>query len=190
MIKQKKLTTLCALITVALSLSIVACESRTDQVDGGGVLLSITDFNGLPVQISVNNAAAVGLVQLGEVTVNNVLKNPNAPSSALQNVEIDSYEVVFTRQDTGTRVPPVLVRQLFSGVPVNGTTIIENLPVLSLEQLETTPLTDLLFVNGGFDTETGGQTILLNLGLRFFGKTLSGDEVDTQVAGFTVEFTQ
>lgn len=188
--KQIKLAKLSALAVLVLSLSLTACESRTDKVDGGGVLLSISDFDGLPAQVSVNNATATGLVQIGEVIIDNIPKNANAPTSALQNVEIDSYEVVFTRADTGTRVPPVLVRQIFSVAPVNAGVTLENLPVLSFEQLSTTPLTDLLFVNGGFDSETGGQTILLNLGLRFFGRTLSGDEVDTQVAGFTVEFTQ
>ena len=186
--RRKNLLLTVALVTLVL-LSAVGCESRTDKIDGGGVLLSISDFDGLPVQISVNNAGAVGLVQVGEIIIQNVVKNPNEPTSQLQNVELESYEVIYTRQDTGTRLPPAFVRELFSVVPVGGTATIENLPVMSLEQLDAEPLSDLLFQNGGFDSETGAQTILLNLRIRFFGRTLSGDEVDTQLAGFTVEFT-
>ena len=186
---KRRISLLPAALATLVLLSVVGCESRTDEVDGGGVLLSISDFDGLPVQVSVNNANAAGLLQVGEIVIQSVVKNPSQPTSQLMNVELESYEVVYTRQDTGTRLPPAFVRQLFSVVPVGGTATLENLPVMSIEQLEASPLSDLLFQNGGFDTETGGQTILLNLRIRFFGRTLSGDEVDTQLAGFTVEFT-
>ncbi len=189
MTKQTKLTKSFLLGLVALMLALGACESRTDKVDGGGVLLSISDFDGLPVQISVNGAVGGGLVQVGEIVIDNIPKAPGQPTSSLQNVEISSYEVTYQRADTGTRLPPVFVRQIFSSIPVNGSVTLENLPVMSLEQLTTVPLSDLQFINGGFDTETGGATILLNLRLRFFGRTLSGDAVDTQTAGFTIEFT-
>ena len=189
MMKRRKNLLLTVALTTLTLLAVVGCESRTDKVDGGGVLLSISDFDGLPVQVSVNAATAGGLVQVGEIVIQSVVKNPSEPTSQLQNVELESYEVVYTRQDTGTRLPPVFVRELFSVVPVGGTATIENLPVMSLEQLDAEPLSDLLFQNGGFDSETGAQSILLNLRIRFFGRTLSGDEVDTQLAGFTVEFT-
>jgi hypothetical protein len=172
------------------SLALLGCESRTDKVDGGGVLLSVSDFDGLPVAVSMDVAAAVGLVQVDEITIQNVVKNPTGARSSLMNVELDSYEVTFTRADTGTRLPPPLVRNLFGVVPVGGSDTLENLPILSLEQIGSPPLSDLLTINGGVDLETGGQTILLNLSLRFFGETLSGDPVDSAPARFTVEFTR
>ncbi|REJ84001.1 MAG: hypothetical protein DWQ36_00170 [Acidobacteria bacterium] len=180
--------TFAALITV-LGLGLGACESRTDKTDGGGVLLSVSDFDGLPVQVGVNNAvAAGGLVQIEEITIQNIAKDPFGSTSQLMNVEMDSYEVTFTRADGGSRVPPSLVRDIFGVAPVNGTETYENLPVMSLEQLDTEPLSDLQFINGGFDRETGDQTILLNFRLRFFGRTLSGDAVQTEPIGFTIEF--
>lgn len=190
MTQQTRLTKSAVLLFLSLLLiTLGACESRTDKVDGGGVLLSISDFDGLPAQVAVNGALATGLVQVDEIDIQNIAKNPNEPTSSLQNVEISSYEVTYTRADTGTRLPPVFVRQLFSSIPVDGTIILENLPVMSLEQLDATPLSDLQFINGGLDSETGENTILLNLRMRFFGRTLSGDAVETQTAGFTVEFT-
>ena len=177
---------------VFLSLLVVAamgCESRTDQTGGGGVLLSVSDFDGLPIGASVNNSAAAGFLQVGELTITNVIKDPNGTGSNLMNVEILSYEVSYTRADTGTRTPPQMVRGLFGVAPAGGEYLVENLPVMAAEQFLNPPLSDLLFQNGGFDKETGSTVIKLNLILRFFGRTLSGDEVETDPVSFTVDFT-
>lgn len=171
----------------ALLLASTACENRTDRTDGGGVLLSISDFDGLPIQVSANGAFAVGFVSIDQITVQNITKDPGQPTSDLMNVEMKSYEVTFSRADTGTRVPPPLVRQILGLAPVNGTETYDNLPILTLEQLDTIPISDLLVQNGSFDKETGLQTILLNFSIRFFGRTITGDEVATAPEGFTVE---
>lgn len=181
-----------ALLGAALlcSLALLGCESRTDKVDGGGVLLSVSNFDGLPIQVSMDQAAAAGLVTIGQLTIENIVKDPSGATSDLMNVEIESVEVTFSRADTGTRLPPPLVRGLFGVVPVGGSDTIENLEILTLQQLGAPPLSDLLTINGGVDTETGGRTILLNFSMRFFGRTLSGDAVDTAPARFTIEFTR
>ena len=182
-------TTMRLFLAAAITLSLIGCETRTDRVDSGGVILSISDFDGLPIGVSVNAAAATGFVQLGEVTITNVIKDPNGVGSELMNVEIQSYEVIFTRADNGTRVPPLLVRGIFGAAPVGGTLVIDGLPIVDEAQLLATPLSDLLFQNGGFDKETGSTNIKLNLFLRFFGRTLSGDEVETDPAALTIDFT-
>ena len=41
-------------LIVCLVVVFTACESRTDRTDSGGVLLSIMDFDGLPIAVSVN----------------------------------------------------------------------------------------------------------------------------------------
>jgi hypothetical protein len=138
----------------------------------------------------MDQAAANGLVQVGQITVQNVVKDPSGSISDLMNVEIESFEITFSRADTGTRLPPPLARALFGVIPVNGSDTIENLEILTLQQLGAPPLSDLLTINGGIDTETGGRTILLNFSMRFFGRTLSGDAVDTAPARFTIEFTR
>lgn len=164
--------------------SLLACESRTDRTDGGGVLLSISDFDGLPIAVAVNSSN--GFLQVGEIQITSVIKNPDLVGTSIMNVEIQSYEVIYTRGDTGTKVPPIFVRGLFGVVPVGGIFTVENLPVMAPEQFNVPPMSDLLFQNGGFDKETGQRQIILNFHIRFFGRTLSGDAVDTAPASFTV----
>lgn len=181
---MKRLITLSILTTLALVLS--ACEGRTDKVDGGGVLLSVSDFDGLPLRVAVNSAGA--LLQVGEFVVENVPKNPSAGVSDLMNVEIRSFEVTYTRADQGSRIPTPYTNGLFGVVPVNGTFTVENLDVMGAEQFLNAPLSDLAFENGGFDKETGSRVVRMNLSIRFFGRTLSGDSIATAPASFTVEF--
>ncbi|MCZ6726625.1 MAG: hypothetical protein O7A98_04645 [Acidobacteria bacterium] len=173
------------LVALALVLVVGACDSRLEKTDGGGVILTISDFDGLPIRVAVNST---NLLQIDEITVSNIPKNPNLPTSALMNVEIYSYEITFTRADDGTRLPVAFVRGIFGEAPVNGSFVLENAPIMGFDQFNNPPLSDLLFQNGGIDTETGRPRIALNLRLRFFGRTLSGDEVQTQSAPFTIDF--
>jgi hypothetical protein len=59
---------------------------------------------------------------------------------------------------------------------------------MGAEQFLNPPLEDLLFINGGVDSETGSQVIKLRFRLRFFGRTLTGDQVATEPASFDIEF--
>ena len=174
------------LILAFAVLGLSACESRTDKTDGGGVLLSVSDFDGLPIRIFVNTSGAI--VQVGEIEIQNIVKDPTGIISDLMNVEIRSYEVAYSRADSGTRVPNKLVNFLFGVAPAGGTTVFQNLPVMEAEQFLNPPISDLFFQNGGFDKETGDEVIVLNLTIRFFGRTLSGDAVETAPSTFTVEF--
>ncbi|MCL4838683.1 MAG: hypothetical protein KJ058_12040 [Thermoanaerobaculia bacterium] len=170
-----------ASVAVLALLATVGCQSRTDKTDGGGVLLSITDFDGLPVVVS----AADGPFQIDEIEVQSVVKDPTGSTSALMNVELESYQVTFARADTGSRVPPVLVEYVFGVVPVNGNYTLFNPPFMRFDQLNNLPIKDLL--DYGYDRETGSQVIRLTVGIRFFGRTLSGKKVDSAPAYFTID---
>lgn len=166
-----------------LALALVGCESRTDRTDGGGVLLSVTDFDGLPINVSASTLSE--LAQIESITITNVAKNPTGNTSALMNVEIQSYEVTFERLDGGTRTPPKLIEYVFGVVPVDGTMVLDNGPFMRAEQFNTQPILGL--ANTGLDSETGSRSIRLRVGLRFFGHTLSGDAVDSAPAFFTID---
>lgn len=176
------------LILGVLSLGVLSCGDERTLNSEGTVILSLTDFDGLPFQVSVNQAAQLGAVTVDSLTLQNVPKDPNGATSELMSIELDSVEITYERRDTGTRVPPPRVRSIFSLVPVGGTSNLENLEILGFEQLLSPPLSDLLFENGGFDTETGSNLIILDVNIRFFGRTLGGDEVASGFDSFRIEF--
>ena len=64
-----------------LALALGACSSGDlSKTDSGGVTLSITDFDGLPISVS---ASSGDLAQIGSLTVSNVAVNPSATTSDL-----------------------------------------------------------------------------------------------------------
>jgi hypothetical protein len=189
--KEVKTTTKLAqacLVAVAV-LGVLGCESRTDRTDGGGVLLSITDhqFGNITIPISVNGTGL--FVQADSITLQNIVKDPDGSSSPLMNVELDSYQITYRRVDQGTRTPPTFTEAIFGVVPAGGTDSINNFNLLGPEQLTNPPLSDLLAVNGGFDRETGSPVISLELGITFFGRTLSGDRVASNTARTRLDFS-
>lgn len=173
------------LLPLAAGLVALGC-SDADEVDSGGVSLVIADFDGLPIRVAVNTAGAA--VQVEEIELESIIQNPDLGTGNLQTIELRSYEVRFTRADTGTRVPTPLVQGLLGTVPPGGSTTLENLPVMLAEQMLNPPVSDLLFVNGGSDRETGSEVIKLNLIIRFFGRTLGGRDVVSNAQSFAVEF--
>src|SRR3990167_3507007 len=171
------------LILGCLVVGLLGCEQRTDKTDGGGVLLSISDFDGLPISVSASGSG--GVAQIEQLTISNIVKDPTGSSSELMNVELESMEVVYTRADAGTRTPPTLVEFIFGVVPAGGTMTIDNMPFMRPAQIENPPISDPL--DFGFDQETGSQVIRLTVRLRFFGRTLSGKEVESAPAYFTID---
>ena len=170
----------------SLVLALGACSSGDlSKTDSGGVTLSVTDFDGLPISLSASGSG--DLAQIGSLTVNNVAVDPTGNTSNLMNVEIQSYEVTFTRADNGTRVPPKLVNYVFGIAPVGGNFVLTDGPFMRAEQFNTQPILDLK--NFGVESETGSRLIRLNVGLRFFGHTLAGNSVQSNTAFFTLEVT-
>ena len=179
------------LVPALALLALLGCDSRLETVDGGGVTLSVSDFDGLPTQIGVNSTVALGgLVTIESLTIESIIKsqNPTSPSSSLMNVEMQSYEVTYSRGDGGTRVPPPLTQSIFGSVTAGGTIDYDGLPFLTLNQFDAQPLSDFLVENGGFDSETGRTNVTLTVTMRFFGRSVSGEAVDTAPISFSVVF--
>lgn len=173
---------------IALSLVVLGllasggCRSRTDRSEGS-VILSVTDFDELPILVFAS--ANPPIAQIGEVVLRNVPKEPGGVTSDLQTIELRSYEVRFSRRDGGRRVPPPLVQGLFGTVQVNSETTYNNLAFMLSDQLATPPLSDL--ARTGVDPETNSTVIVLDVTMRFFGRTLAGDDIVSAPATFTIE---
>jgi hypothetical protein len=170
----------------AFALAVVAilgCEtdSRTHDTDDGGILLSISQFTGLPTRISASAFTA----SIGSISVQSIIKNPGQGSSQLMTVEMDSYECTYSRDDLGTRVPPRLKNFITGSVAAGGTFTLTNPPFMRIDQFEQQPLKDLREL--GFDPETRSSVIRLKVGIQFFGRTLSGDVVQSEPGFFTLE---
>jgi hypothetical protein len=176
-------------LLIVASLAVASCRSRTDRSEGT-VVLSVSRFSGLPVSVSLGSPAP-GEFQIGDVTLTNFFKDPtvNTPMGhQLEGIELRSYEVTYRRRDRGSRVPPPAVLGTFGLVPPSGGILdLLNLPFLTSDQILSPPLKDLL--DFGRDTETGTAVIVLDVSIRFFGRTLSGDEVASAPATFTIEVT-
>jgi len=180
---MNRLAKMCALMLAAGLM--FACERRTEEIDAGGVLLSITDFDELPLYVSSSD---LGTAVIGEITVENIAKNPDLPTSALMNVEIHSYEVRYRREDTGTRQLPVLVESVFGVAPVNGSFTYEDFPFMRPDQFNYPPITDLR--EFGRDLETNSEVVRIQVSIQFFGKTLSGDEVASAPGYFSIDLVR
>lgn len=168
---------------LVLALSIAGCRSRTDRSEGS-VILSISNFNQLPLDVSL----ASGPFQIPQLTLSNIPKDPTGTTSELQTIELRAYEVVYTRRDTGRTTPPVLSQSIFGNIPVGGSFTVNNPLFLSSNQTLNPPLLGL--GRTGVDAETGSAVIVLDVSMRFFGRTLAGDDVVSQTATFTIEVTQ
>jgi len=175
-------------ITLMIALLAVGgCGHSVVTKTEGGVILSISEFDGLPVQVSVSGALnAGGIVAIEQITLSNIAKV--AVTGNLNTVSIESYEVGFGRGDGGTILPGTVVRGIFGSAAVNGTVDFDNLPVLLADQLSTPPLSDLLPQNGGQDGQTGSDQTVLELRLRFYGHTLGGVAIESNTAVFSVNF--
>lgn len=133
----------------------LGCPSsgNLSKTESGGVYLSVTDFDGLPAVVSVSGILELnaGLLQVEELTLASIVVNNAQPTSSLMNVELERYEVGFSRADQGTRVPQPTVRGVFGTVAPNGETQYENMPLMSSEEFTNPPLSDLLPQFGGVD---------------------------------------
>ncbi|MEO1083213.1 MAG: hypothetical protein AAFY88_03130 [Acidobacteriota bacterium] len=178
---MRKALTLFALASFVL---LSGCADPIEDVDSGGVVLEV-EFDNSVFRIGVNDTE---LVTLNTVTIDSISVLQGGQTSSLMNVRLETIELTYSRTDTGSRVPPAFVYQLTGSIPVDGTLTFNNLPIMTAEQLQNPPLSDLLFENGAVDRETGAQIIKMNVTIRVFGTTLGGTDVVSAPATQTFEF--
>lgn len=181
------------LILLAVAVMSLGCDERTEQTDSGGVLLEV-EFaaSNVPFRYSVNGELAdLQAAVAGTLTINSILPNIETTSTSnLMDVELEGVEFTYTRVDRGTRVPPPFFFNLLGTVPAGGALTYSSMPIMTGEQVNNPPISDLLFENGGFDKETGETVITMNVWVRAYGRTVGGREIQSVPRPHTVEFTQ
>ena len=161
----------------AMSL-IVGCSNSAGQSESP-VFLTVS----IELQPGFINVANAVPVQLKTIKIDSHRKNPDSVDTlGFSDVQLNSYTVIFRRTDGGTMVPPMQTFGCGVVVPHDGTSTLENFPVLYAADVQQTPFDQLLPFNGGIDRQTGRDEIDTAFDLTFYGLTASGKRVQSDTA--------
>jgi hypothetical protein len=181
---MKKLTLSLFLLVAAAALALPGCSTNT-QGDSASPVFCFATFQLLPLNVNVASNAAV---QFSTTNITCRLKNPAATSVSFMDTQLDKYTVTWARLDGGTVASPT---QDFGGnvtVPPNGSSTLTNYPYMSADSLIRPPLDQLFPFNGGIDKQTGRAEIRQAGRVTWYGHTLSGQPVVSDVATFDLIF--
>jgi hypothetical protein len=172
-----------AVVAVAAALAMAGCSADYVENNEGPVLLLITAINGgAQLDSDVRNGEFSTFVCENEVDVELTVqnKNPNAPSAPASTVQLDSYEVRYSRSDgrgvEGTDVPYRITGSLAASVAVGDELTVPIEVVRRQAKLEP-PLDNI------------SQTTVLTVSAQvtLFGKTISENRVSA-AARFQIDF--
>jgi hypothetical protein len=181
--KKLSLSFLVAIAALALS-ALPGCSTNT-QGDSASPVFLFGSFTLMPLTVNVASNAPV---QFSTTILTSRLKNPSATSLQFLDVQVDQYIVVWSRVDGGTIASH---SETFPGiitVPPNGSSTLTNYPYMSADNLIRPPLDQLFPFNGGIDKETGRSEIRQAGRVTWWGHTLSGQPVTSDVATFGLIF--
>ena len=172
-----------AVVAVAAALAMAGCSADYVENNEGPVLLLITAINGgAQLDSDVRNGEFSTFVCENEVDVELTVqnKNPNAPSAPSSTVQLDSYEVRYSRSDgrgvEGVDVPFRITGNLAATVGVGDDLSVPIEVVRRQAKLEP-PLDNI------------SQTTVLTVSAQvtLFGKTISENRVSA-AARFQIDF--
>jgi hypothetical protein len=181
---KKRFFTLAAALAAVTVAAVPGCSTNT-QGDSASPVFLAGDFELLPLQKCVDDNTAL---QFSTTVLRNRLKNPAVSTTQFLDVQVDQYIVVWRRVDGGTVASP---SQTFGGdfiVPPNGQSTLTNYPFMTADDLIRPPLDQLFPFNGGVDKETGRAQIVESGNVTWYGHTLSGQPVTSDVATFGMIF--
>ncbi len=183
---KKRFSILAAVLAALMVAAIPGCSTNT-QGDSASPVFLVGAFSGnfVPNNPCVNTGAPLSVKT---TTVSSRLKT-NVASLRFLDVHVDKYTVVWRRIDGGTATSPTqdFVATGFL-VPPNGSSTCTDCPYMTFDNLQRPPLDQLFPFNGGIDRETGRQQIRESANVTWYGHTLSGQPVTSDVAVFEVEF--
>ena len=172
-----------AAVAVAAALAMAGCSADYVEQNEGPVLLLITAINGgAQLDSDVRSGEFSTFVCENEVDVEMTVmnKNPNAPTAPASTVQVDSYEVKYSRSDgrgvEGVDVPYRITGNLAATVGVGDDVTVPIEVVRRQAKLEP-PLDNI------------SQTTVLTVSAQvtLFGKTISDKRVSA-VARFQIDF--
>ena len=172
-----------AVLALAVALAMTGCSADYVEQNEGPVLLLITAINeGAQLDSDVRNGEFSTFVCENEVDVELTVqnKNPNGPTAPASTVQLESYEVRYTRSDgrgvEGVDVPYRITGNLAASLAVGDELTVPIEVVRRQAKLEP-PLDNI------------SQTTVLTVSAQvtLFGKTISEKRVSAQ-ARFQIDF--
>lgn len=182
---MKKLPSLLSAVLVAFAVAALPGCSTNTQGDSASPVFLAGDFQLLPLQMCVNSNTPL---LFATTVLRNRVKNPSVTATQFLDVQVDMYVVVWRRIDGGTTAS---TSQSFPGniiVPPNGQSTLTDYPYMTADSLLRPPLDQLFPFNGGIDKETGRAEIRQSGSVTWYGHTLSGQPVTSDVATFGMIF--
>ncbi|MGA7992085.1 MAG: hypothetical protein WCC53_11670 [Thermoanaerobaculia bacterium] len=184
---KKPIFILAVTLAAATVAAIPGCSTNTRGDDAAPVFL-VGAFSGdfVPNNSCVNTG---GPLTVKTTTVTSRLKVPGAASTQFLDVHLDHYTVVWGRIDGGKATSPTESFDDVGGlVAPGGSSVCTDCAYMSSTNLQRPPLDQLFPFNGGIDKETGRQEIRQVANVTWYGHTLSGQAVTSDVASFEVAF--
>jgi hypothetical protein len=182
---MKKLPSLLSAVLIAFAVAALPGCSTNTQGDSASPVFLTGEFTALPLQKCVNSNTPL---LFATTVLRNRLKNPSVTATQFLDVQVDMYVVVWRRIDGGTTAS---TSQSFPGniiVPPNGQSTLTDYPYMTADSLIRPPLDQLFPFNGGIDKETGRAEIRQSGSVTWWGHTLSGQPVTSDVATFGMIF--
>ncbi len=182
---KKRFSILAAVFASLLVAALPGCSTNV-QGDSASPVFLAGEFTLLPAGKCVNDTTPL---QFSTSVLHSRLKNPSVTSTRFLDVQVDQYIVVWKRIDGGTIASP---SQTFPGnviVPPGGLSTLTNYLYMTPDDLIRPPLDQLFPFNGGVDKETGRTEIHQAGNVTWYGHTLSGQPVVSDVASFGMIFT-
>ena len=182
---KKRAFIFAALSAAVTVVAIPGCSTNT-QGDSASPVFLVGSFSGdfVPNSYCVNTGLPL---TVKTTTVQSRLKT-TATSLQFLDVQVDKYTVVWRRIDGGTATSPTQDFAQGLLVPPNGSASCTDCLYMTSDNLQRPPLDQLFPFNGGIDKETGRAEIRESANVTWYGHTLSGQPVTSDVAVFDVEW--
>jgi hypothetical protein len=158
----------------ALALAIVGCYDGNSTADTEAPVFLSVDVPSLNPEVSISVPADVAIATM---TIKSQAKSPSVTLSPQQDVILDQWVITCTRTDGGTVASPQWQNTYTVYVPASGSASVQNARVFPAEFFGQLPLVNLFPQNGGFDKETGKDSIRQKLHVEVFGKTVAGKKI-------------
>jgi len=166
-----------SLLSLVLLGGLVACSGGS-SLDNSGVPVFLT------VEIKehnpdINICSGYEDLIVTKMVVTSKTKDPTGEMTSNQDVNIRDWDVTPVRIDGGTVTSPDYHYQQAVLVAAGAVATLENYRVYPAEFLQGAPFNYLLPDNGGFDPETGADSVRETLNLVMSGRTVSGKQIST-----------